>query len=112
MLTMLVVSASSSAQQLADPTAPPQYRPAATSNAEALTELRLQSIQSTAQGIVATINGTRVRAGDRLPPYTILKITMDQVTVQHATTGGEMQLVMFSERPLAGEVRTGSGGQN
>jgi hypothetical protein len=111
-IALFAVATVSSAQQLKDPTAPPEYRPAAVSNAEAVTNLRLQSIQSTAQGNVATINGTRVRAGDSLPPFTILKITMDQVTVRHTTTGGEMQLVMFSERPLESESSTGSGGQN
>lgn len=92
------------AQQLNDPTAPPQ-RVQATATTEHVTHLRLQAVQQRSDGAVAFINGQRVREGDVLAPYIITKITMNQVDVRHQQTGAEISLAMYSKA-------LGSGGQD
>ncbi|WP_258807472.1 hypothetical protein [Pseudidiomarina sp. CB1] len=92
------------AQQLNDPTAPPQ-RVQATTTTEPVTQLRLQAVQQRTDGAVAFINGQRVREGDVLAPYIITKITMNHVDVRHQQTGAEISLAMYSKA-------LGSGGQD
>ncbi|WP_417687466.1 hypothetical protein [Pseudidiomarina sp.] len=101
---LAIATGSVAAQQLADPTAPPQ-RLQATTTTEPVTKLRLQAVQQRADGAVAFINGQRVREGDVLAPYIITKITMNQVDVRHQQTGAEISLAMYSQA-------LGSGRQN
>ncbi|MGQ4276699.1 hypothetical protein ACQ5ES_06590 [Pseudidiomarina sp. E22-M8] len=103
--------ASAQAQELRDPTAPPQYRMAAEQQTQ-VTDLRLTAIQQRSTGITAYINGQRVQPGEQLPPYTITKITMDHVIVRHAENGGELKLSLYTQSPLVSDTKKGSGGQN
>lgn len=99
-----VATATATAQQLNDPTAPPQ-RVQTIATTEQVTHLRLQAVQQRSDGAVAFINGQRVREGDVLAPYIITKITMNQVDVRHQQTGAEISLAMYSKA-------LGSGGQD
>ncbi|RUO62421.1 hypothetical protein [Pseudidiomarina insulisalsae] len=102
-IAALSVISAAQAQQLNDPTAPPQVTQTTTPGAMTH-DLRLQAVQRRPEGIVAYINGQRLQEGDTLPPYAITKITMNQVVVRHQQTGAEMTLFIFGDA-------LGSGGQ-
>lgn len=99
------------AQELRDPTAPPQDRMAAQQQSE-LTDLRLTAIQQRPSGLTAYINGQRLAEGEQIPPYTIIKITMDHVIVRDAGNGSEFKLSLYTQSPLISDSTAGSGGQN
>lgn len=103
-LAAVLLSSVVSAQQLRDPTAPPQ-RFQTTTTTEHATQLRLQAVQQRADGAIAFINGQRLREGDIIAPYIITKITMNKVDVRHQQTGAELSLAMYSQA-------FGSGGQD
>lgn len=94
--------ASAQAQQLPDPTAPPNARVVVGVVAET-TDLVLQAIQLRDGEKVAFISGQRVRQGDHLPPYQIKKITMNQVIVYDTKNNSELTLSLFTQPQLTNE---------
>ncbi|MDN7124266.1 hypothetical protein [Pseudidiomarina terrestris] len=111
LLTSCFVVSAAAAQELNDPTQPPQNRAAAQQQAQ-LTDLRLNAIQQRPSGFTAYINGQRIVEGEHLPPYTITKITMNHVIVRDAANGSEFKLSLYTQNPLTTESASGSGGQN
>ncbi|CAB0150573.1 hypothetical protein PSI9734_01012 [Pseudidiomarina piscicola] len=100
-----------SAQQLNDPTAPPQSQQPSSIQVQR-TDLKLTAIQQQASTMVAYINGKRVIEGERLPPYTITTIKMDHVVVRHANTGNEFKLSLYTQSSFLSDSTAGAGGQN
>lgn len=95
-LVMLLSSASGMAQELSDPTLPPQQAQAvAGSQQVAASGLQLQSIQFMGTKRSAQINGQRVYEQEPLGQFMVEKIDMNFVTLRNQQTNKTVTLRLF-----------------
>lgn len=95
-LVLLLSVAPSMAQELSDPTLPPQQAQASTGDKQvAASGLQLQSIQFMGTKRSAQINGQRVYEQEPLGQFMVEKIDMNFVTLRNQQTNKAVTLRLF-----------------
>ena len=95
MLLISLVSSNLGAQELSDPTAPPQVIERGDTPVNPATNLKLQSIQWKGTQRSAQINGERKYQGDSINQFVLEQIDMHQVVLRHANTNERLTLRLF-----------------
>jgi hypothetical protein len=108
-LLILMVQASSYAQALSDPTAPPRVIERSEAGESSTERLNLQSIQWIGTERSALINGERLYPGDKLNSYTVETIEMSQVILRDQRTNKLITLRLFGFTKKRGSQAARSG---